>query len=109
MFEKIVSIFKNKKLEWYEPDDPTPRERCPCCDYISLAERGNYLICQICFWEDDGQDVDELDVESGPNHGHTLREARHNYKEFGASELAMKKHVLPVSERSNYLHKPRNL
>ena len=109
MFEKIVSIFKNKKPEWYEPEDPTSREQCPCCDYISLPERGNYLICPICFWEDDGQDVGELDLSSGPNHGITLREGRHNFREFGSCELAMKKHVIAESERSHYEHKPRNL
>ncbi|MGF1495158.1 MAG: CPCC family cysteine-rich protein [Microcoleaceae cyanobacterium] len=38
----------------------------------SLLERGNYLICEICFWEDDGQDIDELDMKSAANHGITL-------------------------------------
>lgn len=109
MFEKVVSIFKNKKPEWYEPEDPTPREQCPCCDYISLAERGNYLICRICFWEDDGLDVDELDVSSVANTGITLREGRHNFKAFGACELAMKKHVLSELERKYFDYKPRNL
>jgi len=109
MFNKIVNIFKNKKIEWYEPDDPTPREQCPCCDYISLPERNNYLICPICFWEDDGQDVDELDVESGPNHGITLREGRDNFKDFGSCEIAMKVHVLPESKRTSYELKPRKL
>ena len=108
MVEKVVSIFKNKKPEWYAPDDPTPREQCPYCDYVSLPERGNYLICPICFWEDDGQDIDELDRESGPSHGMTLNEARHNFKEFGSCELAMKKHVIEENERKQYEHKPRN-
>ena len=107
MFSKIVSIFKNKKIEWYEPEDPTPREQCPCCDYISLPERGNFLICPICFWEDDGQDIDELDTESGPNHYITLRQGRDNFNELGACELKMKEHVLPESERRNFEHKPR--
>lgn len=109
MFKKIVNIFKNKEPKWYEPADPTPREQCPCCDYVSLPERGNYLICKICFWEDDGLDIDELDIGSGPNHGITLREGRHNFKEFGACELPMKKHVLPESERKHFEYKPRNL
>ena len=108
MFKKTVSIFKNKELEWYEPEDTTPREQCPCCDYISLAERGNYLICLICFWEDDGGDVDELDYGSGPNHM-TLREGRANFKRIGACDENMKKNVLPESERSHLEFKPRNL
>ncbi len=48
-------IMTNDAPVWYEPADPTPRHQCPCCDYISLPERGNYLICRICFWEDDGR------------------------------------------------------
>lgn len=109
MFKKFINFFKYKNVEWYEPEDPTPREQCPCCDYISLAERGHYLICPVCFWEDDGQDLDELDLVSGPNHGVTLREGRDNFKEFGACELSMKKHVIQETERIQYELKPRNL
>ncbi|SUI45190.1 CPCC family cysteine-rich protein [Shewanella baltica] len=109
MFSKIVSIFKNKPIEWYEPEDPTPREQCPCCDYISLAERGNYLICPICFWEDDGQDIDDVDEPSGPNHSITLRQGRDNFHSFGACEEEMVKHVIPEQERSKYVHQPRSL
>ena len=89
-------------MEWYEPDDSTPREQCPCCDYISLPERGNYLICPICFWEDDGLDLDQLDVSSGPNHGITLREGRANFAKFGACEQNMVQHVLSVDEREKF-------
>jgi hypothetical protein len=94
---------------WHEPADPTPRHQCPCCDYVSLPERGNYLICKICFWEDDGQDLDQLDEESGPNHGMTLRQGRTNFQAFGACERTMLKHVLPVSEREQYVRKVRNV
>lgn len=93
---------------WYEPADPTPRHQCPCCDYISLPERGSYLICCVCFWEDDGQDIDRLDEESGPNHI-TLREARNNFFQFGACERDMLPNVIPVSERVRYEHRPRNV
>jgi hypothetical protein len=103
------NLFTKKEIQWYEPEDPTPREQCPCCDYISLPERGNFLICPICFWEDDGKDIDELDVESGPNHYITLRQGRENFRAFGACERKMLKHVLPVEERKNYEHKPRSL
>ncbi|BDD03889.1 hypothetical protein AUTU_13720 [Aureibacter tunicatorum] len=96
-------------MEWYEPEDSTPREQCPCCDYISLPERGNYLICPICFWEDDGQDIDELDVSSGPNHGITLREGRANFAKFGACEKDMVKHVISVEERKKFKREIRNI
>lgn len=93
---------------WYKPPDPTPREQCPCCDYISLPERGNYLICPICFWEDDGQDLDALDEPSGPNQGLTLREGRVSFKRLGACERSMLEHVHSVEERKRFEYRPRN-
>ena len=108
MIERIKNFFK-PKAQWYVPEDPTPREQCPCCDYISLAERGNYLICKVCFWEDDGQDIDEIDEESAPNHFITLRQGRKNFKEFGACEKEMLEHVLPPEEREIFDYRPRNI
>jgi hypothetical protein len=96
-------------MEWYSPEDPEPREQCPCCDYISLPERGNFLICPICFWEDDGQDVDELDAPSAPNHGITLREGRANFEKFGACEKEMLEHVIPAEERKNFKRQVRKI
>ena len=101
------SLEMSDEIQWYEPEDPTPREQCPCCDYISLPERGNYLICPICFWEDDGQDIDELDESSGPNHGITLREGRSNFKKLGACEESMIKHVLKPNDRRQFECRPR--
>ena len=98
-----------KAPTWYSPADPTPREQCPCCDYVSLPERGSYLICHVCFWEDDGQDIDQLDEESGPNHGLTLREGRSNFKAFGACEREMVSHVMPASQRERYEFRPRQI
>jgi hypothetical protein len=95
--------------QWYEPADPTPRHQCPCCDYVSLPERGNYLICKICYWEDDGQDLDRLDDESGPNYGITLRQGRQNFAQFGASDPKMLKHVLPRVERERYVRMVRHV
>lgn len=92
--------------EWYSPEDPTPREQCPCCDYTTLPERGSYLICPICFWEDDGLDIDRLDFHSGPNHI-TLREGRKNFKEIGACREIIKQHVLTQEERSQFDYHPR--
>lgn len=92
---------------WYESTDPTPRHQCPCCDYFTLPERGSYLICPVCFWEDDGQDFDRADEPSGPNHGITLRSARENFLQFGACEKTMVRNVIPASERSQYEHSPR--
>lgn len=34
--------------------EPEILQKCPCCGYRTLRERGDYEICKICFWEDDG-------------------------------------------------------
>ena len=94
------------ELQWYEPADPTPRHLCPCCDYLTLPERGNYLICPVCFWEDDGHDLDCLDQPSGPNSGITLRLGRANFEKFGACEEAMVKHVISIADRIHFEHRP---
>ena len=99
----------SEKPIWYSPEDPTPRHLCPCCDHVSLPERGNYLICPVCFWEDDGQDLDQLDVPSGPNHGITLRQGRANFLEFGACEEAMVEHVCSANKRKSFTHNPRSV
>jgi hypothetical protein len=82
---------------------------CPCCDFVTLPERGNYLICPVCFWEDDGQDLGALDEPSGPNHRITLRQGRANFRRFGACEVAMVKNVVPTAERRRFEHRPRNI
>ena len=96
-----------KSWGWYEPEDDTPREQCPCCDYVTLAERGEYSICPICFWEDDGSDINNLDDYSGPNHI-TLREGREAFTKFGACDQNMLKHVIKVEDRENYKYMQRN-
>lgn len=90
--------------------------KCLCCGYRTLDSRSEYDICQVCFWEDDaylyvaGEEIkvlehdmdatsdtyngeDVLDIESGANHGLTLRQGRENYKRFGACEEEMIPHV----------------
>jgi len=61
--------------------------RCPCCGYKTLSRRAAWEICQVCFWEDDGQDDETADeVWGGPNKKLSLTQARLNYKTFGASD-----------------------
>lgn len=93
---------------WSVADETPPREVCPCCDYVTLSERGSYDICPVCFWEDDGQDVDQLDVFSGPNHM-TLRQGRANFAKFGACEEKMLPNVCSVEERSKFQRRPRSV
>ena len=60
--------------------------RCPCCLCKTLHIRGEYDICPVCFWEDDGQDEDDADeVCGGPNGDLSLTQARENYRRIGAS------------------------
>lgn len=61
--------------------------QCPCCGYLTLAERGLYEICAVCFWEDDGQDDHDADrVRGGPNGRLSLTEARRNFHAMGACD-----------------------
>jgi len=60
---------------------------CPGCAYPTISERGNYEICSICNWEDDGSDdhkksvIDSFLVENkigGPNGALSLTQNRIN-------------------------------
>jgi len=39
---------------------------CVCCGYKTLKEQGQYEVCPICYWEDDGNY--DLLAYSSPNH-----------------------------------------
>lgn len=70
--------------------------RCPCCGCKTLRERTAFEICEVCFWEDDGQDdVDADECCGGPNGSLSLSQARANYLRFGACEEAMIVNVRP--------------
>lgn len=59
---------------------------CPCCGYDTVLDRGRYEICDICWWEDDGQDNDDADkVCGGPNSDLSLSQARKNFLLHGKS------------------------
>jgi hypothetical protein len=46
-----------------------------------LPERNAYEICELCNWEDDGQDEETAEeVWGGPNSDYSLAEARKNFK-----------------------------
>ena len=72
---------------------------CPCCGYKTLEcePPGSYIICPICFWEDDGVQFRDPDYEGGANEV-SLRQAQKNYFEFGASEKRFLTYVRPPSE-----------
>ncbi|WP_414665189.1 CPCC family cysteine-rich protein [Horticoccus sp. 23ND18S-11] len=73
--------------------------QCPCCGYLTLFGRGGFEICQVCYWEDDGQDDhDADDVRGGPNGDLSLAEARANFKVHGASDAKFVSNVRPPTE-----------
>ena len=70
--------------------------RCPCCGCKTLGERLGFEICEVCFWEGDGQDNHDAEVvRGGPNGSLSLIEARANYSTHGACEASMVEHVRP--------------
>ncbi len=59
------------------------RVTCPCCGYPTIDERGNYEICNLCNWEDDGQDdEDSFKALGGPNGSYSLDQARENFIKY---------------------------
>jgi hypothetical protein len=48
---------------------------CPCCGYRTLSSLGDYELCPVCWWEDEGTEPWEI---SGPN-GQSLVEAQHAF------------------------------
>jgi Cysteine-rich CPCC len=67
---------------------------CPCCRFLTLSARGADEICQVCFWEDDGQDDHDADeVRGGPNGNLSLASARANFRNIGAWSDTALSHV----------------
>lgn len=76
--------------------EPEAMQGCPCCGFLSLRARGQYDICRVCFWEDDG--VERREQYSHANHA-TLAEAQHSFARIGATSEAMRQHVLADGPR----------
>lgn len=62
--------------------DIRSRSTCPCCGYPTLQRRIEYEICQICWWEDDGQDDADAEEKGGANDEISLNQARSNFSEY---------------------------
>ena len=64
----------------------TEKFRCPCCGCFTMDEgNGSFEICPVCFWEDDGSQSRDPDLDEGAN-GVSLNQARANFAEFGACD-----------------------
>lgn len=71
--------------------------RCPCCEYRTLETIGQYLICKVCFWENDGI-IDDNEYSS-VNHM-SLKEAKENFMLEGVIDNKFKKFIASdVKER----------
>lgn len=85
-----------KPVQWVRiKGRPGEAFRCPVCSHKTLRDRGNYEICPICFWEDDGQDDPDADRMLGGPNWVSLTDARKNFALFGAVEERFKKNVRP--------------
>lgn len=63
--------------------------RCPVCSYRTLHSRGEFEICPVCFWEDEG-DIENIDVPTyGPNNGLSLADAKKHFQQFGAVDESL--------------------
>ena len=61
---------------------------CPCCGYYTYnvpANKDCGYICPVCFWENDPFLASDNE-KSDQNHGLTLKQAKENYLQFGASQ-----------------------
>jgi hypothetical protein len=79
--QQIINSFQNRRAIFDAKLRSSGREKetytCPSCGYPTLPERGQYDICEICDWEDDGQDDNEAnEVYGGPNGELSLTESR---------------------------------
>ena len=70
------------------------RYACPCCDFLTLEKPpvGTFVLCSVCWWEDDNVQFDDLDYRGGAN-TLSLREARENFKRCGASSPRFREHM----------------
>jgi len=61
---------------------------CPCCGYLTMdgSEPGSFDICHVCNWEDDDVQFNNINFTGGANE-ESLKQARDNFKKFGASSL----------------------
>jgi len=72
---------------------------CLCCGYKTLSTLGSYLICPVCYWEDDPFQSDSPDLCGANNM--SLRNAQRNYLELQVCDIAMKSFVRQPKSEEN--------
>lgn len=72
------------------------RYPCPCCGNLTLDEKppGTWLICEVCWWEDDPVQFADADLRGGAN-GESLNEARSYFKTIGVSSPEYRDRLKP--------------
>jgi hypothetical protein len=65
---------------------PVERYPCPCCGTLSLDNKppGTWLICAVCWWEDDPVQFADPTLRGGANRP-SLNEARVHFRTIGVS------------------------
>ena len=73
--------------------------RCRCCGYRTLEHlaEGTYELCPVCYWKDDSVQAENENRQGGANVV-SLKEARENFKKYGAIEERFKENVRPPHE-----------
>lgn len=66
---------------------------CPCCQHLTLSQRGAYDICPVCYWQDDPIDEWAPDDPSWANGGITTAQGRENFLAIGACRQEHVPHV----------------
>lgn len=56
---------------------------CACCGFHRLSGVSESEICPICYWDNDRKNTER----GGPNNLVSLKEAKFNFLELGASDL----------------------
>jgi len=73
----------------------TTKWPCPCCGHLTLTDGpGDYALCPVCFWEDDGEQLRWPLSDHGAN-GISLVDAQRNYQRYGACHEDFHKKVRP--------------
>ncbi len=95
-----IALFSNKYLEEFLSENLNTSIKidgleptlfpCPCCGYKSLTNRGEYDICMVCYWEDDGTTRDEDDSAANKM---TLASAKENFKKYGAVSSSLVRYL----------------
>jgi len=76
--ENVLTETLNCKIDVEGKD--APLFSCQCCGYKTLIKQGEYFICRVCFWEDDGSSQEEKFSSANKM---TLREGKNNFELFG--------------------------